>query len=98
MRICNGGSHIQKEDEKKYYSFIITLESSVFKLGKTPFFSSIRDKKESVEESYFLEIPYSPGVEWNRNAALEIDLGSPLIIAREEDLYIINVLKPGLGH
>ena len=84
-----------KEDEKKYYSFIIIFQGSVFKLGKTPFFSSIREKKVSVEDTYLLKVLYSPWMERNWNAPLGIDTGSLLVVAGEKYFYVIYVLKPG---
>ena len=92
------GDHIYpKEDEKKYYGFILSYGQSVCKLGKDPIFHSIRDKTESVQISVLLKVAHSPGMQRHGNTALEIDPGCPLVIAGEEDFYIINVLKPGLG-
>ena len=73
------------------------MERAVFKLGKAPFLSLNREKKESVHKADFFEVPDCPWMKWDWNTALEIDLSCLLVVAWEEYLYIIDVLKPGLG-
>ena len=64
-------------------------------MGKAPFFSSIREKKVSVQVAVLFEITDSPRVHGDRNTALEIDLGCLLVVAREENFNIIYILEPG---
>ena len=92
-----GITYPKKEDEKKYYDSIITFEPRVCKLGKDLFFSSNREKRESVQETALLKVADCSRMQWYRNTALKIDFGILVIVAGKENFYIIYILKPCLG-